>query len=87
MNKNGVFLNKDFIFEKVKNIMVNVFALDPESISPEKNLHDDLELDSLDMVDFIITLNDQLKKKFEPSAFKEAKTVQDLADLIKDVCD
>ena len=75
-------MDKEKTFETIKDIMVSEFKFALDSINPENNLHDDLELDSLDMVDFILALNDQLGKKFEPSQFKEAKTVQGLIDII-----
>jgi acyl carrier protein len=46
-------------------------------------LEDDLELDSLDMVDLILSLSDQTKEKLDSGLFKNAKTVQDLVELIR----
>jgi acyl carrier protein len=62
--------------------MVSEFELEADSISPEKQLYDDLKLDSLDMVDLILNLKDHTKEKIEPTLFKNARTVQDLVDLI-----
>jgi len=75
-------MDKIVIYEKLKELMSSLFELDAESISVEKCLDKDLQLDSLDMVDLILSLSDYLGKKIDPSLFKEARTVQDLVDLV-----
>jgi len=75
-------LDNAAIFEKLKEYMVREFRLDAASISPEKRLDDDLELDSLDMVDLILVLSDYIGEKVDPSLFKNARTVQDLVDAV-----
>lgn len=46
------------IFEKVQNALAKQFELDPESITAETNLIDDLGADSLDVVELIMSLED-----------------------------
>jgi len=75
-------MDKIVIYEKLKELISSQFELDADSISIEKCLDDDLQLDSLDMVDLILSLSDYLGKKIDPSIFKEARTVKDLVDLI-----
>jgi acyl carrier protein len=75
-------LSKTAIYEKLKELMVSEFKLDADSISPEKCLDDDLQLDSLDMVDLTLSLSDYLREKLDPSLFKDAGTVQDLVDSV-----
>ena len=47
------------IFEKVKNALAQQFELDPESITADTNLIDDLGADSLDVVELIMSLEDE----------------------------
>jgi len=75
-------LDKAAIYEKLKELMISEFGFDADLISPEKQLYDDLQLDSLDMVDLILSLNDYIGKKIDPSLFKDACTVQDLVDSV-----
>jgi len=75
-------MDKTVVYEKLKELMVCEFELDADSISIEKHLDDDLQLDSLDMVDLTLSLSSYLGKKLDPSLFKDARTVQDLVDLI-----
>ena len=76
-------MDKEAVFIKLKGLMAEVFGIDPESITPDKNLEGDLHLDSLDMVDLILTLNNHIpNKKLEPVLFKDARKVDDLTNLI-----
>ena len=77
------YMGKDAVYIKLKGLMSSEFELDADSISPEKRLEDDLDLDSLDMVDLILSLNDHIDEKIDPTLFKDARTVQDLVDLIQ----
>jgi len=78
-------LGKEFIFEKVKELLISEFKVDPESIGLEKCLDEDLEMDSLDMVDLIVCLKDYIGEKIDPSLFKEARTMQDVVDLLQPI--
>jgi len=75
-------LDKAAIYEKLKELMISEFRLNADSISPEKRLNEDLQLDSLDMVDLIIALSDYIGERVNPSLFKNACTVQDLVDVV-----
>jgi acyl carrier protein len=75
-------LDNTVIFEKIKEIMVSEFKLPADSISLEKHLHDDLQLDSLDIVDLILCLSDYIGKKIDPTLFKDARTMQDLVNSV-----
>ncbi len=46
------------IFEKVQNALAKQFEIDPESVTAETNLIDDLGADSLDVVELIMSLED-----------------------------
>ena len=76
-------MGKEIIFEKIKELLISEFKVEPESICLEKCLDEDLELDSLDMVDLVISLKDCIGEKIDPSLFKGARTVQDVVDLLQ----
>ena len=78
----GFSLNKVAVYEKLKELMISDFKLPADSISLEKCLYNDLQLDSLDMVDLILSLSDYTGKKIDPTLFKDASTVQDLVDSV-----
>jgi len=78
-------LGKEHIFEKVKELLISEFKIKPESVSLEKDLEEDLEMDSLDAVDLVVSLKDYIGEKVDPSLFKEARTVQDVVDLLQPI--
>jgi acyl carrier protein len=75
-------LDKTAVYGKIKELMISQFEFKADLIGLEKRLNDDLELDSLDMVDLTISLSNTLGKKIDPSLFKDACTVQDLVDSV-----
>jgi len=75
-------LDKAVIFEEVKRRLISEFEIDAELISLDKSLSDDLGLDSLDAVDLLICLKDHIGEKVDPAMFKNARTVQDVVDLV-----
>jgi acyl carrier protein len=63
--------------------MISEFELDESSLCPETHLIDDLDLDSMDMVDLILSLNDYIGEKIEPGIFKNTRIMQDLVDVVQ----
>ena len=76
-------MGKEVIYNKLKEIMISEFELNEGSLRPETHLVDDLDLDSMDMVDLILSLNDYIQEKIEPGIFKNARVMQDLVDIIQ----
>ena len=75
-------MDRDAILTKLKEVLLSEFKLDPDSISFEKRLEDDLELDSLDAVDLLLALTDYVKEELNPTMLKDVKTIEDLVDLL-----
>lgn len=76
-------MDENAVFAKVKDILLSEFEIDAELIAPERLLYDELKLDSLDAVDLIISLKDYIGDKVDPALFKNARTVQDVVDLLQ----
>ena len=47
------------IFEQVKNALAKQFEMDPQTITMDTNLIDDIGADSLDVVELIMSLEDE----------------------------
>ena len=75
-------MNKEEIFEKLKEILNNEFELDIAVITPEAKLFENLELDSIDAVDLLVRMKEYLPGKIDPELFKKAVTVQDVVDIL-----
>ncbi len=78
-------MTKDAIFEQMKIILAETFELDPDAITRDALLLDDLDLDSIDAVDLIVRLQKLTGKKIDPDSFKEVRTIQDVVDAIYDL--
>ena len=76
-------MDKNIIFETIKEIFVSEFQVNAELVTPENRLEDDLGLDSLDMVEVLNCLKDYIGEKVDPGMFKEARTVQNAVDLLQ----
>ena len=51
-------MSKDEIFEKLKNILVSVFEIEADDITPDALLGDDLDLDSIDAIDLVVKMKE-----------------------------
>ena len=78
------------IFEQVKKIIVEQLGVDEEEVVPSANFIDDLGADSLDLVELIMSLEEEFSnstKKIEipDEDAEKLVTVQDAVDYIKDL--
>jgi len=74
-------VSKDEIFKRLRDLLVEGFELRDEQIVPTARLIDDLELDSLDLVDFAVRLEQRVDLEIAEDELKGIKTVQDIVDL------
>jgi len=70
------------IFIKIQEMLASLFEIDKEEIKPESKLFEELELDSIDAIDLIVKLQKSIGKKIMPEDFKNARTVQDVVDIV-----
>lgn len=62
--------------------MVEDFEVDPGAISPEANLKETLELDSLDYIDLVVVIESNFSFKVRPGDFTDMQTFQDFYDYV-----
>ena len=79
--------SKDQIFDMLSEILVDYFEIEPEDITREANLYEDLDLDSIDAVDLVVKLREQTGKKIEPQEFKLVRTVNDVVVAVEKLLD
>ena len=77
--------SRDEIYRKVATILVDLFEIDPNSVSEDALLYDDLDIDSIDAIDLIIELKSYTGKKVTPEEFKSIKTVGDIVNKISEL--
>ena len=77
------------MFEKIKNIICEQFAVDEDYVTPDTNLVDDLGADSLDMVDLAMTLEDEFLQEvlldFEVADVLKVETLRMLIERNEDM--
>ena len=66
----------------VHEILVEEFELAPEAVHAGARLGEDLELDSLDRVDLIVTLEKAVGARFVENQLEQVRTVADLIDAV-----
>ncbi len=76
-------MNKKVIVEKINNFLLDEFEVEAEDISPEANLKKTLELDSLDFVDLVVSIESNFGIKLEGKDFINIVTLQDFYNLIE----
>lgn len=73
---------REDIFNILRNALVELFELEPERISLDANLYQDLEIDSIDAVDLIDHIKRQTGKKIAADEFKSVRTVNDVVEAV-----
>ena len=71
------------MFEKIKEIIADKLSVDPESITLEASFIDDLNADSLDIVELIMALEDELEMEIPDEDVEGFKTVGDVVNYVK----
>ena len=79
--------DKMVVLEEVKKVMVELFELDPNEITLEAKLYEDLDLDSIDAVDLVVKLQNYTGKKIKPDEFKTVRTVSHVVDAVAALLD
>jgi acyl carrier protein len=65
------------IVEKVNHFLVEEFEVDPGDITPEANLRETLDLDSLDYVDLVVIIESNFGFKVVAEDFMQIHTFND----------
>ena len=69
-------------FEMVKEAMINTLGCDEERITPEALLADDLNIDSLDAVELVMAIEDEIGTKIPDEELGKLKSVKDICDCV-----
>ena len=75
--------NRMSVEEKVKNIIVEQLGVDMESVTPEASFIDDLGADSLDIVELVMTMEEEFDLEIPDEDAEKIKTVNDVTNYIK----
>ena len=70
------------IFEKLKDIVSKQLQIDSSTIKTDSNFTTDLDADSLDVVELVMTFEEEFDVPIEDDVAGEMSTVQDAVDYI-----
>ena len=75
-------LSKEEISGHLHKILVEMFEVPADKLSPTANLYDDLGIDSIDAVDLAMQMHELTGKRLPGEDFKAVRTIQDVVDAV-----
>jgi acyl carrier protein len=69
-------------YDRLKKIVVEQLGVDEEQVTPEASFVDDLNADSLDLVELIMSLEEEFGAEISDEDAEKIRTVQDAVDYI-----
>ncbi len=72
------------IFEKVRDILAEQLEIDPETITMDTNILEDLEADSLDFVELVTSIEDEFDIVITDESVGDFKTVRQVVEFLED---
>lgn len=75
---------KEEIFEKLKELVVDQLGVEDDEVTLEANIQDDLGADSLDVVDLVMSVEEEFGVKIADEELENIKTIGDIVDYIEE---
>lgn len=72
------------VFERIQQILMDQLDLEADKITMESDIVDDLEADSLDVVDLVMTIEDEYGLEVPDDQIENFRTVGDVVHYIED---
>ncbi len=74
--------SKEEIYTNLCQILETEFEIEKSLLNENANLFDDLDLDSIDVVDLAVRLQQYTQKRLSPEEFKQIKTINDVVETL-----
>ena len=72
----------DEVFEKVKNLFVDELGIDAEKVTMEAKLEEDLDIDSLGIVEVVMAFEDEFEIEIDDEELTDVGTVGQAVNLL-----
>ena len=73
------------MYEKVSKMLAEQLGIAPEKITPDAEIIKDLGADSLDVVELMMSLEDEYGITLPEAEVEGAKTVQDVVNMLEKI--
>lgn len=70
-------------YERVTKVIVEQLGVDESEVVPEASLVDDLDADSLDLVELVMSLEEEFGIEVSDERAEEIRSVQDAVDYVE----
>jgi acyl carrier protein len=77
-------MTDDEIVERIKKVITNHVGIDEATITLDTSFYDDLNADSLDIIELTLRFEEAFKINMGDQASLELKTVRDMYNYVKD---
>ena len=77
-------MSSEEIFEKVKNIIVELLQVSEDTVTMDSHFIDDLGADSLDLVELIMGIEEEFNIEIPDGEAEKVVTVGDVVEYIKE---
>jgi acyl carrier protein len=75
-------MQKEEALKKISQYLMTQFEIPPEKINPEAHLFKDLEMDSIDALDWFAAMHSEIGLPIIENELKMIRTVQDVIDYV-----
>ncbi len=72
------------VFERIRTILAEQLDLEEDKVTMESDIVDDLEADSLDVVDLVMTIEDEYGLEVPDDQIENFRTVGDIVRYIEE---
>lgn len=76
-------MSEEEIFNKIRDMIADNFDVDKDKIAENTNFTEDLDADSIDLVEFILQLEDEFGAEIPDDEAEKIKTIGDAVSYIK----
>lgn len=76
------YMTEQEIYRLLRDTLIELFEIEPERITPDTNLYEDLEIDSIDAIDLIDRIKRETGRKLQAEDFRNVRTVNDVVQAV-----
>ena len=75
-------MTREQIYNDVRAMMTETFELEPERVTLDARLYEDLDLDSIDALDMVVKLQELIHRRVEERELRALRSVSDVVEMV-----